>query len=219
MSGNTTFFLIETAEENNYLKHQLSLEIEKNNLWVETELSNQRLRELLRFQKIMVETVMPAEVIGHDPSSWFKSIIIDKGIGDGIKKGLAVVVPEGIAGQVIEVSEGYSKVLLIIDQNNAVDTLVQRTRARGIVTGGSTDLCILKYVLRKDDVKVGDILISSGLDGVFPKGLRVGSVSGVVRRNSGIFQEVTVTPFADFEKLEEVLVVLNPTQHTFASDP
>jgi rod shape-determining protein MreC len=118
----------------------------------------------------------------------------------------------------MEAAGTYSKVLLIIDQNNAVDALVQRSRARGLVTGAAAGQCIFKYVLLKNDVKIGDTLISSGLDGVFPKGLRVGLVSNVIRSNAGIFQEVRVTPFVDFEKLEEVLVVLNPPERIFFSE-
>jgi rod shape-determining protein MreC len=113
-------------------------------------------------------------------------------------------------GQITEVSSHYSKVLLIIDPNSAVDALVQSDRARGIIKGDAAGELILKYVLRKSDIAVSDTVVSSGLDGVFPKGLAVGQVSGVFKPKAGIFQEVTVTPFVDFEKLEEVLVVLNP---------
>jgi len=120
------------------------------------------------------------------------------------------VVPKGIAGQVTDVSANYSKVLLIIDHNSAVDALVQNDRARGIIQGDAAGQCLFKYVLRKHDIKIGDIVVSSGLDGVFPKGLAVGYVSAVVKPKSGIFQEVTVIPYVDFEKLEEVLIVLNP---------
>ena len=212
------FFLVTVAKENDKLKKVQSQTIEKNNHYNELKLSNLRLRSLLNFHSTMTNRVCAAEVIGKDPSPWFKTIIIDKGKDDGVGKGMAVVIPEGIAGQVMDVSSHYSKVLLIIDPNSAVDVMVQRTRARGIIKGGSAGLCYIKYVLRKQDVSVGDRVISSGLDGVFPKGLAVGHVSGVIRRNSGIFQEVTVTPHVDFEKLEEVLVVLNHTKHEFVSE-
>jgi rod shape-determining protein MreC len=92
-----------------------------------------------------------------------------------------------------------------------VDALVQRSRARGLIKGDGEGGCIFQYVLRKDDVGVGDIIVSSGLGGVFPKGVRVGQVSEVVRRNAGLFQTVRITSFVDFEKLEEVLVVLPGT--------
>jgi rod shape-determining protein MreC len=209
------FFLVSVARENDALHVQLDEVLERRHRYTETELSNQRLKNLLNFQQSIKHELLPAAVIGKDPSAWFKTIIIDKGRRDGVEKGLPVVVPAGITGQVMEVAGAYSKVLLIIDQNNAVDALVQRSRARGLVTGAAAGRCIFKYVLLKNDVRVGDTLISSGLDGVFPKGLRIGKVSDVVRRNAGIFQEVKVTPFVDFKKLEEVLVVLNPPDHVF----
>ncbi len=210
---NRYFFLISLQEENDNLRKVLSSAIEKNNRYNEIEASNKRLRNILNFRKTVAEKVIVAEVIGKDPSPWFKTIIIDKGKADGVVKSLPVVVPEGIVGQVVNVSSHYSKVLLIIDQISAVDALVQRIRARGVVVGESADRCILNYILRKHDIKVGDTVISSGMDAVFPKGLRVGSVSGVIKHNSGMFQDVTVTPYIDFEKLEEVIVILNPRKH------
>jgi rod shape-determining protein MreC len=213
------FFLVETAKQNDIYKKALSHSIEKDNLHKELILSNNRLRSLLNFRKTISDKAIAAEVIGKDSSPWFNTIMIDKGKNDGVKKGAAVVIPEGIVGQVAEVSTNYSKVLLIIDHNSAVDALVQRTRARGIIKGSSSDQCLFKYVLRKKGVAVGDTVVSSGLDGVFLKGLPVGQVSGVIKPNSGIFQEVSVTPYVDFEKLEEVLVVLNPKEDKFQSDP
>jgi len=212
------FFLVSVAKENDNLKKAINHAIDKNNKYREIEISNFRLRNLLNFQKTMPNRVLVAKVIGRDRSPWFKTIIIDKGKSDGVEKGLPVVVPEGIAGQIIDVSYNYSKALLIIDQNSAVDALVQRTRDRGLVKGQSDGRCLANYVLRKHDIKVGDTVISSGLDGVFPKGLRVGYVSEIVKRNSGMFQEVTVTPYIDFEKLEEILVVLDPPKHDFVSE-
>ncbi len=211
------FFLVSAAKEAENLRRALSCAIEKNNRCVEIELSNLRLRNLLNFRKSIANQIVAAEVIGKDPALWFKTVIIDKGRADGVKKSFPVVVAEGIAGQVIDVSNHYSKVLLVIDRNSAVDALVQGNRARGIVTGESTGRCLFKYVLRKHDLSVGDVVVTSGLDGVFPKGLRVGRISGVIKRNSGIFQKITVTPYVDFEKLEEVLVILNPPKHEFVS--
>ena len=209
------FFLVSAAQENEAYKEALRNAVEKNNRCEELELANVRLRSLLNFQKNVTSSVLAAEVIGRDPSPWYKTVIIDKGKNDGLQRGFAVVIPEGIVGQVMDVSTHYSKVLLIIDPNSAMDALVQRTRARGIVKGESASQCLFKYVLRKHDIAIGDRVVSSGLDGVFPKGLGVGYVSEVIKRNSGIFQEVTIVPFVDFEKLEEVLVVMNPTESKF----
>jgi rod shape-determining protein MreC len=209
------FFLVHTAKENDLLKRSLNIAMEKNNQCVETELSNLRFRTFLNFQKTMTEQVLAAEIIGRDPSPWFKTLIIDKGSADGVRKGLPVVVPEGITGQIVAVSTHFSKVLLIVDQNSAVDGLVQRTRARGIIKGSGVQSCRFDYALSKYDIQEGDTVVSSGLDGVFPKGLRIGSVTKVIRKSSGIFQDVSIMPFVDFEKIEEVLVVLSHRKYEF----
>jgi len=214
---NHYFSLVATAKENDRLKKALGYAEADRNQWQEMEFANYRLRKLLRFKKNTSNRVIAAEVTGRDPSSWFKAVIIDKGKSDGLAKGMPVIIPEGIAGHIAEVTSHYAKVILVFDQNSAVDAFVQRTRARGIVKGESTGRCVLKYVLQKHDILVGDIVVSSGWDGVFPKGLRIGYVSEVVKRTSGIFQEIKVTPYVDFDKLEEVLVILNPPDHDFMS--
>ena len=211
------FYLVTVTKQNQTLRTRLNQAIEVNNQWQETELANSRLRNLLDFEKTISQMVVAAEVIGRDPSAWFKTVIIDKGKADGLTRGLPVVMPQGITGQVVEVSNHYSKVMLIIDRNSAVDALVQRTRARGVIKGDSTERCRLDFVLRKNDVRVGDTVVSSGLDGVYPKGLRIGFVAEVIEHDADIFHEVIVTPYVDFEKLEEVLVVLEVKKHDMAS--
>ncbi|QTA93214.1 rod shape-determining protein MreC [Desulfonema magnum] len=208
------FFLVSAAQDNDRLRKQLKDAVRENHRCKETALSNLRLRKLLDFRESINEDVLAAEIVSKDPSPWFRSVIIDKGRTHGVKKGMPVVVPEGIAGLVTDVSYYYSKVLLSIDQNSAVDALLQKTRARGVIRGRS-DRYVFEYVLSKYDVAKGDRVVSSGLDGVFPKGRCIGTVSDVSRSNSGIFQEITVTPSVDFETLEEVLIVLNLPSHPF----
>ena len=125
----------------------------------------------------------------------------------------------GIDGLVTDVAKTHAKILLVIDQNSAVDALIQRTRARGIIKGEPSGRLQLQYVLRKHDIHEGDVVISSGLDGVFPKGIRIGYVHEVDKPDSGIFQQLAVTPYADFEKLEEVLVVLDPPEQPELKEP
>ncbi len=212
------FFVVSVAEENERLKRELSAALEQNNRCYEIELVNRRLFNFLNFKKDFSREVLAAEVIGKDPSPWFKTVIINKGHEAGIKKGFPVILPEGLVGHVVRVSGEYAKVLLIIDWNSAVDGLVQRTRARGIIKGRAMNECLLKYALRKKDIQLGDIIVSSGLDGIFPKGLRLGYVSDIVKESSGIFQEVRVTPFVDFEKIEEVMIVMNLPVNGFSSE-
>lgn len=209
------FSLVSASKENDQLRRSLDLSNEKNNRFLEIELENERLRSLLGFQKKIKGDMIVAEVVAKDPSSWSKTIIVDKGFSHGVQKGMPVVIPDGIVGLVIEVSSNYSKILLMIDPNSAVDALVQKTRARGIVKGGEAGKCLFKYVLRKHDISAGDAVVSSGLDGVFPKGLRVGRISEIVKLTAGIFQEVAVTPYVDFETLEEVLILPLPPKPSF----
>ena len=150
---------------------------------------------------------LAARVVGRDPSPWFKTIMIDKGEKYGVVKGLPVIVSEGVVGQVVNVSEQYSRVLLIIDRNSAVDALVQDSRARGMVKGNNTEQCLFRYALRKDVILTGQVIITSGLDQVFPKGLRIGVVVDVKKEDSRLFQKIVLQTCVDFDKLEEVLVI------------
>ena len=216
-SWHTYFAHISAAQQNVLLKKELREAVARIGRFHEIELANIRLRKLLDFKISLGEQAVAAEVVGKDPSPWYRTIIINKGSREGLRKGLPVGVPEGVAGQVTDVSAHYAKVMLIIDRNSAVDAFVQRTRARGIIKGESTLSCVFQYALRKDEVKVGDKIVASGLDGVYPKGMPIGEVTGVVKRAAGIFQEVSVTPHVDFEKLEEVLVILTPPKDSLAS--
>jgi rod shape-determining protein MreC len=204
------FSLVTTAQENQRLRSALAEADRLRSDWIELEQANQRLRELLAFKTGLSPEVVAAEVVGRDPSAWYKTVVINKGTVDGLQKGLPVVVPMGVAGQVVEVSDRYAQVLLIVDPGSAVDGLVQRTRARGIIRGEFADRCRFDYVLQKEDVAVGDMVITSGLDGVYPKGIPIGEVTEAARMSSETFQVITVRPYVDFERLEEVLVVLAP---------
>ena len=213
------FNLVSASIENAKLREKLNQALEDRNLYKETLLANIRYRNLLNFKQYMAKPVLAAEVIGRDPSSWSKTIVVNKGRDDGAYEGAPVVVPQGIVGLVVEVAAKYAKVLLIIDQNSAVDGLVQRTRSRGVIQGDPSGECNFKYVLRKHNVIMGDTVVSSGLDGVFPKGLRIGQVSEITKLNAGIFQEIIVTPYVDFEKLEEVLIVAHPSKQDDTGQP
>lgn len=203
------FFLVSAAKENESLKKKLGYILQKNNECHEAELSNIRLRNLVDFRQSSPAESIAAEVISIDPSPWCRTMVIDKGKASGVKTGLPVITPEGIVGQVIDAADRYSRILLIIDQDSAVDAIVQKNRARGIIKGESSDQCAFKYVMRRHKIEVGDSVISSGLDGVFPKGLPIGYIAKANRNGSGLFQEIKVMPYVDFRKLEEVLILIN----------
>jgi rod shape-determining protein MreC len=202
------FYLVGLREECDRLQGMVDRARMEQSRRLESELACQRLRKLLEVKSELSYSMLPARVVGLAPSGWFKTVLIDKGTGDGVSKGMAVVGPEGIVGRIIGASGGYAKVLLIIDRSSAVDGLVQRTRSRGIVEGETSESCRFKYVVRKADIEIEDTVISSGLDGLFPKGLPVGSISEISKPSSGLFQEVRIRPFVDFARLEEVLVIL-----------
>ena len=201
-------FLVNLKKENTALSKTINA-LKKENLRLrEAAIANIRLRKLLLFKEEFTSPMVPAEVISEDPSSWFNTILLDKGSKDGIEKNMAVVTSEGMIGRVIEVSRAVSKVLLSTDHSSAIDVMVQRTRAKGILEGRVNQTCQLKYVSRADDVRMGDDIISSGLGGIFPKGLLLGRVSKIKREGSGLFQYVEVTTSVDFAKLEEVFIVV-----------
>jgi len=204
------FYLVNLRKENTALKASLEKLYLEHQMLKEQAIENSRLRELLSFKKKLSYTFIPAETIGRDPSSWFKSMLINKGAGDGIVRGSGVITPLGIVGKIIQVSHNASKILLIIDVNSSVDAIVERTRARGIVEGVGSDknLCKLSYVLKSEDIVAGDVILCSGTHGINPKGIIIGTVSRVEKDLKGFFQLVEVRPSVDFSQLNEVLVVL-----------
>jgi rod shape-determining protein MreC len=205
------FFLITVVDDNRALHRELQQALVSNHRLKEAALSNERLRKLFNLQQKMEQPVVAALVVGKDPSPWFQSVLLDKGREDGVEKGQPVINPEGVVGIVVEATSRYAKVMLITDPNSAVDAVIQDSRARGIIKGGASGSCVLNFVLRKHEVAQGDTVVSSGMDGVFPKGLPIGKVAAIVKREAGIFQDVSVIPYVDFERLEEVLVV--PRDH------
>jgi len=210
--------LMHSREENETLRDRvrdLEQQVVRLN---EAELENARLRHLLDFRETLKGDLLTARVIGRDATGLARTLVIDHGEADGVTKGAAVLAPEGIVGQIFLASRHAARVLLINDHNSGVDALVQRTRARGIVEGIVDDGCGLKFVKRTEDVQVGDAVITSGLDGIFPKSLPVGHVVAVDKRGQGLFQYAEVAPRVDFSQLEEVLVTRGLVEPVEAAD-
>jgi len=186
----------------------------------ETEAENARLRTLLDFRKTLGGTLLTTRVIGHDAAGLSRTLVVDQGSAAGIAKGAAVLAPEGIVGQVFQVSPHAARVLLVSDHNSGVDAVVQRTRGRGIVEGTADGRCGLKFVKRTEDLQVGDLVVSSGLDGIFPRGLPIGHIEAVDKQGQGLFQYGQIEPAVDTERLEEVLVMVGaPPAPPLADDP
>ena len=201
------FFLVSVSHDNDVLRQRLADAVGQIDACREAIIANARLREYVGLMDENAHQMVAAEIVAKDPSPWYHTVTINKGVDSGVCKGCPVILPDGIVGHVLTASSGYARVLLLIDRNCAVDALVQRTRTRGVVEGTSEARCLLNYLPRQEDVQVGDAIISSGLDGIFPKGLSIGYVSKIIRRNTGLFQEIEVDPFVDFDRIEEVLVI------------
>ncbi len=204
------FFLVETRQENLLLKKKISLLKGENSRYQELLLANQRLQKLLNFQESTNgdEPLLPARVIGWDSSGLFKSITIDKGENDGLEINMPVVNSEGVIGRIVSASPNYAQVLLVTDQSSAVDGLVQRSRGRGMLKGAGSAECCFDYVIKTCDIKTGDTIVASGLGGIFPKGLYLGTVKKINDSPNKLFKDVIVAPAVDFSKLEEVLIIL-----------
>jgi rod shape-determining protein MreC len=167
-----------------------------------------RLLKLLQFTERTDQAVLAAQIIGRDPSGLFQSVIINKGKHSGLSVNMPVVNEEGVVGRIVSVADNYSKVLLLIDQNCAVDSINQRSRDGGIVKGLSSDKCIMDYVLKTADIEVDDIIITSGISGIFPKGVPIGRVVDIQDSPDEFFLEIKIEPFVNFSRLEEILVLL-----------
>jgi rod shape-determining protein MreC len=185
----------------------------------EVEQENARLRELLAFRKRLEGDVVTATVVGRDATGFARTITIGRGESDGVVKGAAVLAPAGVVGQVFLVSAHAARVLLVTDHNSGVDAIVQRTRARGIVEGTVSEGCSLKFVKRTEDLQHGDVVVTSGVDGIFPRGLPIGRIVAVDKRGQSLFQHASVQPFVDFERLEEVLVTRGPVEAMLGDVP
>jgi len=169
--------------------------------------AEKRLAELLGFQSQLDGNLMAALVVGRDPLPLFGTLTINRGEADGVRRSMAVISAHGIVGRTVDTSPHAARVLMITDHNSGVDAIVQRTRARGIVEGALDGRCVMKYLKRGEDVDVGDVIVTSGLDGIFPKGIAIGTVTHVTRGTRGLLQVADVQPSAPLDRVEEVLIV------------
>lgn len=152
-------------------------------------------------------TTLAAEVIAGAAMPDFQTITIDKGARDGLRGDMAVIAPAGVVGRVVVPSLRAAKVQLLIDRNAAAGALVERSRAQGVVVGAADRRLQMEYVSEVADVVVGDLVVTSGIDGIYPKGYAIGRVE-TVERAGGAYKRIVVKPAVDFSSIEEVLVVL-----------
>jgi rod shape-determining protein MreC len=212
------FALIGLHQENESLRTQIQTLQMRLDREREEVLEAKRLRELLSIQNPELGKSVVARVIGSDPAHGNQTVTIDKGLSHGVKPDSAVITPNGIVGRVIHSSNFFSIVQLILDAQSGIGVLLESTRRQGIIRGtGGRDL-ELDYIDDDSDLKEGDAFITSGLDRIYPKGLRVGVIASVGPRR-GLFKSVQIRPAADFGRLEEVLCFIDPPQNVDAIDP
>lgn len=195
-------------EDNVRLRRRVEALSQEVTVLREQALAAQRLQRLLNLRDQPAYRAVSARVIGRDPSRWYATILVDRGSRDGVYRNAPVVTSDGVLGRVIEVTPGAARVLLIADSRSAVSVVVQRSRDAGVVEGRSGLMLHMKYLSRTSEVAPGDTVVTSGLGGVFPRGLVVGRITKVVREPGALQQEAEIEPAAALDRLEEVVVLL-----------
>lgn len=208
-TGHGYVFLVRTGRENGRLKQELDRLKLENAITNELLIENERLRDLLGFKKLhspsSIMSIM-AQVIGKESSPSSRTITINKGANDSLTKDMAVITAAGIVGKVQAVLPGTAKVILLTDPGSTLAVRVQRNREEGLLEG-KLEKCALKYVSYYADIQEGDLLVTSGLDGIYPKGLPVATVIKVTKHEANAFQTVIAQPAVGLSRLEETLVL------------
>jgi rod shape-determining protein MreC len=205
--GKGYVLLVGTQKENQRLRTENGKLLLENALMTELQLENERLRDALDFKRFYPPMDVMAQVIGKESSPASSTLTLNKGADHGILKDMAVITSHGVVGKVHTVLPGTSKVLLLTDPGCTLAVRVMRNREEGLLEGKLVN-CALKYVSYYADIQVGDLLITSGLDGIFPKGLAVARVVSVSKHEARAFQTVLAEPAVSFSRLEEALVLI-----------
>lgn len=200
--------LLDLRDQNDRLRHRIA-ELEEENLqFREALVASERLSRVAEMRGAQALPMRPAEVVGQDISPWFRSVLLNRGYSQGVRSGMPVVTGRGVVGLVTATAPHAARTMLLLDRQSAIDAIVQRSRARGIVRGQGTERLEFVFVVRGDDVRVGDVVITSGLGGAYPKALRIGEVVEVSTREDRLVHKAVLRPAVDFGRLEQVFVML-----------
>ena len=172
-------------------------------------METQRLERLLAMRQASQAEFLTARVVGKDATNWFKTVLLDRGSLEGIRRNQPALAPDGLVGRIVEVTLTSAKVQLLTDPVSAVGGLIQRTRVTGIVSGNLGAGARVSYLPLMADVAVGDEVVTSGMGGVFPKGILIGRITSVERNSGALFQEATLQPAVDLSRLEEIFILTN----------
>lgn len=190
------------------LQEEVDLLKQENISLKEFSKENDRLRKLLDFKRKSPFTTVAARVIGRDSANWISALMIDKGRRDNLKVGMSVIGEAGLVGKIVEVGRSTSKALLINDPNLKVAALIHGSRDEGVISGALQGICRMYFVSLESEVEVDDMVITSGLGGIFPKGLLIGRVIDVDVDPSGLMKSCLIQPAASLSRLEEVLIIV-----------
>ncbi len=200
--------LVDLHVENEELRERTARLEEENLQFREALVAGGQLQRIARMREGFEVPLLPVQVVGQDVSSWFHAVLLDRGRRDQVLSGMPVVSDLGLVGVVSATTRSAARAMLLLDRRSAADAIVQRSRARGIVRGTGTGALEFVFQVRGDDVQRGDVLITSGVGGVYPKGLRLGSVLEVRTERSELLHTASVAPAVDFGRLEQVFVLL-----------
>jgi rod shape-determining protein MreC len=200
--------LLEVREENLRLQERVVALEEENLQYREALVASGHLQQIVAMRHRFEMPMLPSDVVGLDVMPWFRAVLVDRGVSHGVRAGNPVITAEGVVGLVTATSKNAAKTMLLLDRQSAIDGIVQRSRARGIARGRGTDQLAFEFVVRGGDVRVGDVVITSGLGGVFPKGLRIGEIVEISDSAGQLLQTATLQPSVDFGRLEQVFVML-----------
>src|SRR5262245_22683279 len=205
-------YLVDVKHDNDRLRAENARLFEDNNRLLGAATENRRLRRLLQLRDELRGNLLSAQVIGKEVSPYFRvtRVVLDRGERDRVRPGMPVLTADGLVVQIRRTYSKYADVLLTADKTSAIDVVVQRNGARGMLKGTGAEenyICQLEQLSRDDDVQPGDVVVTSGLGQRFPASILVGEIKEVVKREYGLYQEATVVPAVHFSRLEEVLVL------------
>jgi rod shape-determining protein MreC len=194
-------------QENSTLRDRINILNRKIETYKVIQDENDRLKGLLNFRKTVPYSTVPAQVIGRDPSNWSNSLIIEKGMVDGLSRNRAVISTKGLVGRIVELGKRSAKVLLITDPNSKVGVMIQRNRQGGILVGTPDGKCRMIYIALDSDVAAGDRVLTAGLGSIFPKDVLVGEVVSVDKEPGRLYKYAVIKTAEDLSRLEEVLCI------------
>jgi len=199
--------LINVQEENQQLVEEVKRLRSEVIYLKEKSATGDRLMELLKLWDTSAVKHVAANVIAKDPTNWYGALVINKGEEDGIKPNMGVITAEGVIGRIVKTAPDYSRVLLLSDRNSAIAGLIQRTGYEGIAEGQQGRVLKFNYIMTDADVLDSDIVITSGTDGVFPRGIVIGRINKIEKPQNRLFQSIELIPVATLSKVREVMVI------------